>query len=87
MENEFPKGLCIVIKISEKVTLDFTQEVIDDSEYIGKTPAQGDAYYNEMLEFSFIVYWHKIKVSHTRKFKGKTSSCFKHRDEYSLRGY
>lgn len=84
MKNKLPEGVPFIVKISDRVTMDLTQEVVDDSEYMGKTPAYGDSYYNQMLDFSFIVYRNKLRVFHTRKMKGKTASCYEVGETYDF---
>tara|TARA_R110000850_G_scaffold270520_2_gene403600 strand:+ start:588 stop:845 length:258 start_codon:yes stop_codon:yes gene_type:complete len=82
MKNRLPEQKTFIVNISNIVTMDFTQEVVDDSEYLGRAPANGSAYYNRMLDFSFIVYNTEFKVFHTRVMKGKFASCFEVKETY-----
>ena len=52
-------------------------EYIKTWEYIDKTPAYGEAYFNQHGDMAAIIYRDKVKVYFNREFKGKTASCFK----------
>lgn len=52
-------------------------EYIKTKEYIDKTPAYGEVYFNKTTDSVAIIYHDKVKVYFNREYEGKTASCFK----------